>query len=149
MFIGIVNFCNENIVPQKLVKDLVEKDHKVIMISSKADYYEIIKSNDSIFKWIFSNNNSNTPSQCKLNMKLFELKSKHFFLYGPVLDKLMAEKSKQNPKKTNVRSRKVANKTRKAVPVKPIGSYKNAIYMKSDPIKSKNGKLMLEKWLNK
>ena len=43
MFIGIVNFCNKNTVPSKLIHALTNMEYKVAMISSKTDYFEIIK----------------------------------------------------------------------------------------------------------
>lgn len=93
MFIGIVNFCDQNKVPTKLIHSLTDMEYKVAMISSKMDYYEIIK-NSPIKYWIFSSfpkENVSRSSDCAINMKIFQLKTKSFFMIGPAMEKVMLE----------------------------------------------------------
>ena len=86
MFIGIVNFCNKNTVPSKLINALTNMEYKVAMISSKTDYFEIIK-HSPIKQWIFSSSPEESPSSdCTINMKVFQLKAKTIFMIGRAME---------------------------------------------------------------
>jgi hypothetical protein len=129
MFIGIVNFCNKNTVPSKLINVLTTMEYKVAMISSKTDYYEIIKKSP-IKHWIFSSSPDETQSlaKCEVNMKIFQLKSKSFFVIGRAMEKVLMQlnntyvvptKSRKNkkPMAMNKTSHRLFDKMKKKIKI--------------------------------